>query len=290
MEGAKGLEHEDGFYVVQEFNVDDPTDLITVVDLPNRRMLECKARHLVPVDTKWCPENQVSEFGQFFICFTACLFLYLLMLYFCNLHKARVQYWSLLLMFWFSDLAAGLSTGMQGQMYYPTGATEDRLFMRQTFLLTSFIQQLGIAFFFELISFIWPMEMIKFLLERCCGCAGRSVRGGAFIVVTFILGLVNAYIAIAVAYTPASIVVVGHHPLLLGFVNFLLDIPYKLVETRIKRFLWSRCCGEEDAGLVPEYVAPELDWLGVELAEALPEEFVLRQPAGSAQLLVVAVD
>ena len=46
------------------------------------------------------------------------------------------------------------------------------------------------------------------------------------------LGLVNAYIAIAVAYTPASIVVVGHHPLLLGFVNFLLDIPYKLVETR----------------------------------------------------------
>ena len=55
---------------------------------------------------------------------------------------------------------------------------------------------------------------------------------GAFIVVTFILGLVNAYVAIALAYTPASIVVVGHHPLLLGFVNFLLDIPYKLIETR----------------------------------------------------------
>jgi hypothetical protein len=51
---------QDGFYVVQEFNVDDPTDLITVVDLPNRRMLECKARHLVPVDTKWCPENQAG--------------------------------------------------------------------------------------------------------------------------------------------------------------------------------------------------------------------------------------
>eukprot|EP00435_Cladocopium_sp_Y103_P014619 s5434_g3.t1 len=79
---------EDGFYILQEFSVDDPTDLITVVDLPNRRMLQCKARHLVPVDTKWCPENQVSEFGQFFICITACLFLYLLMLYFCNLQKA----------------------------------------------------------------------------------------------------------------------------------------------------------------------------------------------------------
>lgn len=38
-----------------------------------------------------------------------------------------------------------------------------------------------------------------------------------------------------------------------------------------------------------EYVIPELDWLGVELAEALPEEFVLRH-AGTAQLLTVAVD
>ena len=49
---------QDGFYIVQEFNVDDPTDLITVVDLPNRQVLQCEARHLVPVDTKWCPENQ----------------------------------------------------------------------------------------------------------------------------------------------------------------------------------------------------------------------------------------
>lgn len=49
---------------------------------------------------------------------------------------------------------------------------------------------------------------------------------------TFLLGILNAYIAIAVAYTPASIVVVGHHPLLLGVVNFLLDIPYKLLENR----------------------------------------------------------
>ena len=35
--------------------------------------------------------------------------------------KVRVQYWSLLLTFWFADLAVGLSTGMQAQMYYPTG-------------------------------------------------------------------------------------------------------------------------------------------------------------------------
>ena len=38
-----------------------------------------------------------------------------------------------------------------------------------------------------------------------------------------------------------------------------------------------------------EYVAPELDWFGLELAEALPEEFVLRH-VGTAQLVQVAVD
>ena len=63
---------QDGFYIVQEFNVDDPTDLITVVDLPNRQVLQCEARHLVPVDTKWCPENQAlgrrdETSGQIFL-------------------------------------------------------------------------------------------------------------------------------------------------------------------------------------------------------------------------------
>ena len=85
-------------------------------------------------------------------------------------------------------------------------------------------------------------------------CCQRPLAG-AFIVVTFILGLVNAYIAIAVAYTPASIVVVGHHPLLLGFVNFLLDIPYKLVETRC----FGLCVlkGESVESI------PFCDWLGL---------------------------
>ena len=46
---------------MQEFNVNDPTDLVTVVDLENRRMLECKARHLVPVHAAWCPENQAGK-------------------------------------------------------------------------------------------------------------------------------------------------------------------------------------------------------------------------------------
>ena len=55
---------------------------------------------------------------------------------------------------------------------------------------------------------------------------------GTFIIFACIAGIVNAYIAIAVAYTPASIVVVGHHPLLVGAVNFLLDIPYKFLENR----------------------------------------------------------
>ena len=42
---------------------------------------------------------------------------------------------------------------------------------------------------------------------------------------------------------------------------------------------------KEDLEL-PEYVAPELGWLGVELAEALPEEFVL-QRYGAGQLVAV---
>jgi len=280
---------EDGFYIVQEFTLDDPTDLITVVDLPHRQMLQCMAKHLVPVETARCPENQVSDVGQFFICTVLCIFTYLLFKFFCNRHKVRVQYWSLLLTFWLADLAVGLSTGMQGQMYYPTGPTNDRLFMQSTFLFNSFIQQLGIAFFFELISFVWPMELLKFILERCCRCTSHNCRGGTFIIFAGIAGIVNAYTAIAVAYTPASIVVVGHHPLLVGAVNFLLDIPYKFLENRMKRFLWSRCCEkeEQDDLELPEYMAPELGWLGVELAEALPEEFVLVRGVGTGQLVAV---
>lgn len=52
---------QDGFYIVEEFSFDDPNDQITVVDLPKSRLLECKARHLVPVDSAHCPENQAGE-------------------------------------------------------------------------------------------------------------------------------------------------------------------------------------------------------------------------------------
>ena len=38
---------------------------------------------------------------------------------------------------------------------------------------------------------------------------------------------------------------------------------------------------------LPEYMAPELGWLGVELAEALPEEFVLVRGVGTGQLVAV---
>ena len=40
--------------------MDDPADLITVVDLPHQQMLQCMAKHLVPVETARCPENQVQ--------------------------------------------------------------------------------------------------------------------------------------------------------------------------------------------------------------------------------------
>lgn len=135
--------------------------------------------------------------------------------------------------------------------------------MKDTMFFNSFVQQLGIAFFFELIlglrtwkgetlvaaylrascfriSFVWPLELLKFCLERS-GC-GLSLVGAIFLSVVCVLGVVNAYIAIAVAYTPACIVLVGHHPLLLGLVNFLLDIPYKLLENQIKKFFWRRVC------------------------------------------------
>lgn len=68
-----------------------------------------------------------------------------------------------------------------------------------------------------------PMDIGTLLLRNLTG---------TFIIFACIAGIVNAYIAIAVAYTPASIVVVGHHPLLVGAVNFLLDIPYKFLENR----------------------------------------------------------
>ena len=70
-----------------------------------------------------------------------------------------------------------------------------------------------------------PMDMGTLLLRSPCLQVPSSSLLAFF-------GIVNAYISIAVAYTPASIVVVGHHPLLVGAVNFLLDIPYKFLENR----------------------------------------------------------
>ena len=44
---------------------------------------------------------------------------------------------------------------------------------------------------------------------------------------------------------------------------------------------------QDDDLELPEYMAPELGWLGVELAEALPEEFVLVRGVGTGQLVAV---
>ena len=39
---------------------------------------------------------------------------------------------------------------------------------------------------------------------------------------------------------PAAIVVVGHHPLILGLVNFALDLPWKILERRVKAVVEAR--------------------------------------------------
>ncbi|CAE7352653.1 unnamed protein product [Symbiodinium natans] len=260
------------FVVGLEYNLNDPTDLITVVDLNESIMIQCRAGHLEPTDSSHCPDDNDSLLGQLILLGIPSLFLGFALVFFgCRRHP-NVQFWVMLVAFWTADLGAGLATGMYAQMFYPTGATTDRIFLRDSLAHSVFVDQLGVAFIFELLSWDWPMQLLKQLLAMSCWPCHirRTVQGGVFLVVACVLGTSMMYMAVDAAYRPASIVVVGHHPLILGFVNFALDLPWKFLERRVKEFVEARCWPENRY----EHLEHETHWLVDELADPLPDQFV----------------
>lgn len=67
---ASGCEEaKDGFYIVLEFSLDDPQDVVTLADLQNKshRWLQCKALHLRPVALSSCPDNKAQVFCVSFL-------------------------------------------------------------------------------------------------------------------------------------------------------------------------------------------------------------------------------
>lgn len=79
--------------------------------------------------------------------------------------KVRVQYWSLLLTFWLADLAVGLSTGMQGQMYYPTGQVAEDVMICECHLI-EFCNEAVWKRYFDIFcmfrKFCWPWSCHTF--------------------------------------------------------------------------------------------------------------------------------
>ena len=55
-----------------------------------------------------------------------------MVVFFCCRRYPTLQFWVMLISFWAADLGAGLATGMYAQMFYPTGATKDRIFLRDS--------------------------------------------------------------------------------------------------------------------------------------------------------------
>ncbi|CAE7948986.1 unnamed protein product [Symbiodinium sp. KB8] len=261
------------FVIGLEYNWDDPTDLITVVDLNASTMTQCLAGHLSSVGGSFCPDDTPSPFGQLLLFGIPIFFLACMVVFFCSRRYPTLQFWVMLITFWTADLGAGLATGMYAQMFYPTGATKDRIFLRESLASSPFVEQLGVAFIFELLTWDWPMQLLKLLLSLSCWPCRikRIVQGGVFLVAACCLGCGCAYMAVDAAYRPASIVVVGHHPLILGLVNFALDLPWKILERRVKAVVEARIW--PDAGTY-EFLDYQSHWLVEELADPLPEQFV----------------
>ena len=95
-------------------------------------MTQCLAGHLSSVGGSFCPDDTPSPFGQLLLFGIPIFFLACMVVFFCSRRYPTLQFWVMLITFWTADLGAGLATGMYAQMFYPTGATKDRIFLRES--------------------------------------------------------------------------------------------------------------------------------------------------------------
>eukprot|EP00931_Biecheleriopsis_adriatica_P021598 TRINITY_DN14083_c0_g1_i5.p1 TRINITY_DN14083_c0_g1~~TRINITY_DN14083_c0_g1_i5.p1 ORF type:complete len:305 (-),score=31.10 TRINITY_DN14083_c0_g1_i5:58-972(-) len=240
--------------------------LFTVVDINNSLYEKCSARKMQRVWQSECPSDEVESTG-FALSTISCVFLLAVLvsslcaLYLCG---AQVYFWLTLVMYWAADLNAGIAAGCLAQLMSPSRGSIN---MEQ--ILTTMV--------LELLFYDWPMLVMRVLVNKCC--CGPASAGMAFNTVACILGSFCAYCAASWAYQPSNIVMIGHYPLVLGFINFFLDFPKKILGGYLRATVCSSCSSQDKP-----YVT-ELPWFFKEISEPLPEA-ITKKPDGDSFLAV----
>jgi fibro-slime domain-containing protein len=230
------------------------TTLITVVDLVANSSHECPVRSLDKTDSDRCPENKIHPFGQSLMLLSLGVFLGLGAIGVCATYSdkcGRFLFWTVLLTFWAADCSVGLFSGMYAQINFPTGLP----------LVMSLV--LNVVFFDV------PMFALK-LVANYQPCFPDGVFNLLYIVLVTSFGSLCSISAIGWAYSPATIIVVGHHPLLLGLKTFLLQFPKKIAMNYIKNYIKKRMGFQ----IEKHRFFTELSWFFNHIAEPLPRAIV----------------
>jgi hypothetical protein len=228
----------------------------TLVDLEAPRVHDCNMSMVSKVQRDQCPDDEIGVLAT--MGFYAMLVAFgLLLRRFSRSQNDSDRFWATLFLYWAGDLGAGLYVGLQVQKVFPNAGVIDS-------------DQILLALVWETLVYDGPMFLLKkFSERRCCGGPPVLFAWGACL-----FGVVLGGKAIDSSYQPSTIVVVGHHPLVLGFLTFLLDFPKKVVQNHAKRFVKERvlCWPPEEEYT---YLVTEMSWVLKELAEPLPNYVVV---------------
>jgi len=162
--------------------------------------------------------------------------------------------------FWVNDLLAGLFATLLAELTFNAGSA---------WTPGSIAAGLFVAQVLEFIHYDMPM-----MIAKCCG------SGCCFVTTAAILGSLYGSFAIMEAYNPLSVAVVGHHALLLGFFNFLLDFVKHVIKNNLQ--IYVRSCGEADES---EYSADKP--LITELTSVVPEHLRTKAPMSPQECMSI---
>jgi len=229
------------------------TTLITVVDFSLNSSHECPVGSLDKTDTS-CGDNEISPLGQSLTLLSLGVFLGLGALAVCATYSdkcGRFLFWTVLLTFWAANCSGALFARMYGKIHYPN----------DVILLTPLL--------FHVVYFDVPMFALK-LVANYQPCFPDGVFNLLYIVFVTSYGSYCSISAIRWAYSPATIIVVGHHPLLLGVIVFLLQFPKKIAMNYIKNYIKKRMGFQ----IEKHRFLIELSWFFKNIAEPLPRAII----------------
>jgi len=249
------------------------TTRITVVDLVAGSMGECLVRSLDKTDGAECPANKINPFGEQLALLSLGMFLGLGALGVCATYSpGRFLFWTALLTFWSADCSVGFFSAMYGQIQHPTGGMN--YFLRApNLVVNNVVDKFLVSLMYNVVLFDVPMFGLK-LLANFQFCFPPGVFNLLYIVFVTSFGVVCSNQAIRWAYTPATIIVVGHHPLLMGLGTFLLQFPKKIAMNSIKKYIKESILGMEPEKYTGLFT--ELSWFFQQIAEPLPGQLLGR--------------